>query len=90
MEFTAAATSYKCTGTEGSKSSLNSTSQAFSNESYSFPNRQFNSLALSCEDGETENKYLIELAKEIWKYLLHHGITIIAEYLQSSMNVEAD
>ena len=38
----------------------------------------------------TKNKYLIELAKEIWKYLLHHGITITAEYLPSSMNVEAD
>ena len=39
---------------------------------------------------ETKNKYLIELAKEIWKYLLHHGITIVAEYLPSSMNMEAD
>ena len=40
--------------------------------------------------GGTKNKYLIELAKEIWKYLLHHGITITAEYLPSSMNVEGD
>ena len=39
---------------------------------------------------ETKNKYLIELAKEIWKYLLHHGITITEEYIPSSMNVEAD
>ena len=47
-------------------------------------------LAYLVKMGETKNKYLIELAKEIWKYLLHHGITITAEYLPSSMNVEAD
>ena len=40
--------------------------------------------------GRTKNKYLMELPKEIWKYLLHHGITITAEYLPSSMDVEAD
>ena len=39
---------------------------------------------------EIKNKYLIELAKEIWKHLLHYGITITAEYLRSSMNEEAD
>ena len=40
--------------------------------------------------GGTKNKYLVELAKEIWRYLLHHGITITEEYLPSSMKVEAD
>ena len=40
--------------------------------------------------GGTKNNYLIELAKEMWKYLLLHGITITAEYLQSSINVEAE
>ena len=40
--------------------------------------------------GGTTNKDLIKLAKEICKYLLHHGITITAKYLPSSMNVEAD
>ena len=40
--------------------------------------------------GRTKNKYLMELSKEIWKYLLHHGITITAEYLPSSTDVEAD
>ena len=90
MEFTGTATSYKCIGNEGCKTSFASISQAFLNESFSFPNRQCNNLALSCEEGETKNKYLIELAKEIWKYLLHHGITITEEYLPSSMNVEAD
>ena len=90
MEFTTTTTLYKCIGNEGSKTSLANISQAFLNESYSFPNRQCSSLVLPCEDGETKNKYLIELAKEIWKYLLHHGITIVAEYLPSSMNMEAD
>ena len=83
-------TSYKCIGNEDSKNSFASILQAVSVENYSFPNRQYNSLVLSCEDGGTKNKYLIELAKEIWKYLLHHGITITAENLSSSMNVEAD
>ena len=40
--------------------------------------------------GRTKNKYLMELSKEIWKYLLHHGITITAEYLPSSTDMEAD
>ena len=90
MEFTLTTTSYKCIGNEGSKTSFASISQAFSDENYSFPNRQYNSFVLFCKDGGTKNKYLIELAKEIWKYLLHHGITITAEYLPSSMNVEAN
>ena len=83
-------TSNKCIGNEGSKTSFASISQAFSDDSYSFPNRQCNSLVLSCEDGGTRSNYLIELAKEIWKYLIHNGITITAEYLPSSMNMEAD
>ena len=90
MEFTGITTSYKCIGNEGSKTSFAGIPQAFSDESYSFPNRQYNSLVLPCEDGGTTNKYLIELEKEMWMYLLHYGITITAEYLQSSMNVEAD
>ena len=51
-----------------------------------------NTTTLSClvKMGGTKNKYLIELAKEVWKYLLFHGITITAEYLPSSRNVEAD
>ena len=60
-------------------------------KNYSFPNRQYNSLVSSCEDlggVGTKSKYLMELTKEIWKYLLHHGITITAEYLPGSMNME--
>ena len=39
-----------------------------------------NTIALSylVKMGRSTNKYLIKLAKEIWKYLLHHGITITA------------
>ena len=61
-------------------------------KNYSFPNRQYNSLVSSCEDlggVGTKSKYLMELTREIWKYLLHHGITITAEYLPGSMNMEA-
>ena len=50
MEFTGTKTSYECIGNEGSKISFDSISQALSDESYLFPNRQYNSLALSCKD----------------------------------------
>ena len=40
MEFPEITTSYKCIGNEGSKTSFASISQAFSDESFSFPNRQ--------------------------------------------------
>ena len=40
--------------------------------------------------GGTKNKHLVELSIEIWRHLLHHGITITEEYLPSSVNVEAD
>ena len=44
MEYAGATTSYKGIGNGGSKTSFASTPQAFSDESYSFPNRQYNSL----------------------------------------------
>ena len=90
MGFPGTATTYKCIENEGSKAGFASISQPFSDGSYSFPNRKYNSLVLSCEDGGTKNKYLVELAKEIWKYLLLYEITITVEYLTSFMNVEAD
>ena len=40
--------------------------------------------------GGTGNQMLLKLSKEIWQYLLKHQITITAEYLPSSLNVEAD
>ena len=51
-----------------------------------------NTTALSylVKMGGPKNKYLLELAKEVWKYLLHHRITITAEYLSSSINMEVD
>ena len=90
MRFTGTRTSYKCTGNEGSKTGFASISQGLSDESYSFLNRQYNNFVLSCEDRGTKNKYLIELANEIWKYLLLHRITSTAKYLPCSMNMEED
>ena len=40
--------------------------------------------------GGTGNQMLQKLSKEIWQYLLKHQITVTAEYLPSSLNVEAD
>ena len=65
MDFTGTTSSYKCIGNEGRKASFASISQAFLDESYLFPNRQYNRLVLSCEDGGTKKKYLIDLAEEI-------------------------
>ena len=83
MEFTGIITSYKCIENEESKTGFTSMSPAFSAESYSFVNRQCNSLVLSCEDKGTKNKYLIELAKEIWKYLQHMGSQLLQNIFQA-------
>ena len=40
--------------------------------------------------GGSQNLKMVELAKEIWKYLLKWGITITAEYLSSKLNLTAD
>ena len=39
--------------------------------------------------GRGGNQMLLKLSKEIWQYLLKYQITITAEYLPSSLNVEA-
>ena len=90
MGFTGTTSSYKCIGNEGRKACFAIISQAFSDESYLFPNKQYNRLVLSCEDGGTKKNYLIDLAEEIWQYPLHHGIKITTACLPSSMKVEAD
>ena len=41
------------------------------------------------EKGGGGNQMLLKLSKEIWQYLLKYQITITAEYLPSSLNVEA-
>ena len=38
----------------------------------------------------TGNQMSLKVSKEIWQYLLNHQITITAEYLSGSLNVEAD
>ena len=65
MEFTGTTTLYKCFGNEGNNTSLASISQVVSDESYSFQNRHYNSLVVSCKDrgGEGRKQFLIELAK---------------------------
>ena len=63
MEFTGTATSYKCIANKGSKISFASISQAVSDESYLFPNRQYNSLVLSCEDGRNQKQVFSRISK---------------------------
>ena len=38
----------------------------------------------------TGNKKFLDLAKDIWDYILKNGITITAEYLPNCLNVKAD
>ena len=38
----------------------------------------------------SKNQELTAISKEIWQYLLKQKITITAEYLPGSINVEAD
>ena len=54
--------------------------------------RMDNMAALSylMKMGGTKNQELTAIRKEIWQYLLKRKITITAEYLPGSMNVEAD
>ena len=63
VEFTRTTTLYNCIGNEASKTGFASISQAFSDESYSFPNRQYNSLVLSCEDGEINKQVFNKISK---------------------------
>ena len=63
VEFTGTATSYKCIANKGSKISFASISQAVSDESYSFVNRQYNRLVLSCEDGRNQKQVFSRISK---------------------------
>ena len=40
--------------------------------------------------GETHSPELLQVAKEIWDYLLAHGIAVTAEFLPISLNIQAD
>ena len=40
--------------------------------------------------GEQANKTMLDLSKDIWKYLLINGITITAEYLPNFLDVTAN
>ena len=65
MEFTGTTTSYKCIGNESSKTSLASISQAFSDESYSFPNKQYKSLVLFVKMGGAKTS--MQIYKQVYK-----------------------
>ena len=40
--------------------------------------------------GGTRSPKLLQVAKEIWDYLLADGIAVTIEYLPSSLNIQAD
>ena len=56
----------------------------------SHPHGQHGSPIILHENGGSKNQELTAISKEIWQYLLKRKITITAEYLPGSMNVEAD
>ena len=69
---------HKCIRTETSKIRTFDLRQTKNFDCSSFSNRRHH-----CN-------ILLKLRKEIWQYILNHQITITAEYLLSSLNVEAD
>ena len=40
--------------------------------------------------GGNRSPELLQIAKEIWDYLLANGLAVTAEYLPSSLNIQAD
>ena len=59
-------------------------------ESSLFSINSITALLYIVKTGRTGNQLLMKISRKIWKYLLKHQITIPAEYLPSSLNVEAD
>ena len=47
-------------------------------------------LSLLVKMGGTRSAELNEISKEIWEYLIENKITLTAEYLSSSQNIQAD
>jgi len=47
-------------------------------------------LAYVTKMGRPNSQKLLDLTKEIWKYLMQRGITLTAEYIPSALNKEAD
>ena len=47
-------------------------------------------LSYLAKMGGTRSPELLQVAKEIWDYLLANGIAVTAEYLPSSLNIQAD
>ena len=45
---------------------------------------------MSSKDGGTHKKQLLDINKQIWKYLLANHIMITVEYPLSKLNVKAD
>ena len=53
-------------------------------------NRQCDSSVLLGKNGGTRSQELLQVAKEIWDYLLANRIAVTAEYLPRSLNIQAD
>ena len=64
--------------------------QNVKNVSHTHSGRQHDSLELFAENGREKNPELMQISKEIWKFLLGQEITITAEYLPENLNYKAD
>ena len=47
------------------------------------------SIHLQIDCGGTRNRQLLDISKSIWQYLFEKYITVITEYLPSSLNIKA-
>ena len=81
---------HKCIRTEGSKISTFDLQQTKFFKAVQFQIDNTTALLNLVKMEGTRNQMLLKLSKEIWQYVLKYQITITAEYLPSSLNVEVD
>ena len=84
---------YQCTGAHCSETCNIGLYQRQIGNSNPHTNRQYDSSVLLGKKGGgggTRSPKLLQVAKEIWDYLLADGIAVTIEYLPSSLNIQAD
>ena len=91
MVKTRGKTTHKLIGVNGSKTSNFDFHTIISHDQLnSYSNGQYCGSNLFGKNGDTKNRDISVLSKEIWDYLLEKKITITAENLPGKLNIQAD
>ena len=90
MEIRGKGNAHKYSGIEGSDSASMSFHKQMKMKAVHFQVDNTTALMYLLKMGGCGNKRLLDLAKDIWDYILKKEIMITAEYLPSCLNVEAD